>query len=276
MLHRFFDVNRRMSQWLERRLPQARVDLFSIYETVVAREMNARSGQIVADVGGGKSCPFAKHRRPDLGTRIIAVDVAPDELRENHDVDETRVANIMVDLPFTAGEVDMIVSRSVLEHLTDLEAFVARSAASLKPGGAFIHLVPLRNAPFALVNRALPAWLSRRVMYFFHPRTVGICGFPAYYDRCDVTSLPKLLDRHGFEVEECRVSYYQSRYYNFFVPFYLMSAAYELLAAASRQPALGAYALIVARRRGAPFEAPVHVDETAPRAAPRGATASAT
>jgi 2-polyprenyl-6-hydroxyphenyl methylase/3-demethylubiquinone-9 3-methyltransferase len=141
----------------------------------------------------------------------------------------------------------MIVSRSVLEHLTNLEAFVARSAASLKPGGAFIHLVPLRNAPFALLNRALPAWLSRRVMYFFHPRTVGICGFPAYYDRCDVKSLSQLLELHGFEIEECRVSYYQSRYYNFFVPLYLASVLYELVASALRRPGLAAYALIVAR-----------------------------
>jgi 2-polyprenyl-6-hydroxyphenyl methylase/3-demethylubiquinone-9 3-methyltransferase len=249
MLHRFFDANRRLSLWLERRLPHAREDLFAVYETTVARHMNARPGQLVADVGGGKSCPFARLRQPSLGARIIAVDVAPDELRENHDVEETRVADIMTDLPFTDGEVDMIVSRSVLEHLTDLEAFVARSARSLRPGGTFIHLVPSRNAPFALINRALPAWLSRRVMYFFHPHTAGICGFPAFYDRCDAASMRRLLDAHGFDVEECRLSYYQSRYYNFFVPAYLASVLYELAASAWGRPSLAAYVLIVARRR---------------------------
>jgi SAM-dependent methyltransferase len=252
MLHRFFDVNRRASRWLERRLPHAREDLFEVYETVVARHMNERPAQVVADVGGGKNCPFAKHRRPELGTRIIGVDVAPDELRENRDVDETRVANIMLGLPFTDDEVDLIVSRSVLEHLTDVEAFITRSAAALRPGGVFIHLVPARYAPFAVLNRALPAWLSRRVMYFFHPRTVGICGFPAFYDRCDHASLLELLDRHGFDVEECRVSYYQSRYYNFFLPFYIASVLYDLAASALGRPMLGAYLLIVARRRGTP------------------------
>jgi 2-polyprenyl-6-hydroxyphenyl methylase/3-demethylubiquinone-9 3-methyltransferase len=251
MLRRFFEVNRRMSRWLERRLPHAREDLFAVYETTVARHMNARSGQLVVDVGGGKGCPFSRFRRPELGTRIVAVDVEPDELRDNRDVDEARIADIMTGLPFAAREVDMIVSRSVLEHLTNVEAFIASSSAALSDGGYFIHLVPARNAPFAVLNRALPAWLSRRIMHFFHPHTVGICGFPAFYDRCDAGSLTRLLDGHGFDVEECCVSYYQSRYFDFFFPLYIASVLYELAARATGRPALGAYLLIVARRRAA-------------------------
>ena len=251
MLRRFFEINRRMSRWLERRLPQAREDLFAVYETTVARHMNARSGQLVADVGGGKGCPFSRFRQPELGTRIVAVDVEPGELRDNRDVDEARIADIMTGLPFAAREVDMIVSRSVLEHLTSVEAFIASSSSALKDGGYFIHLVPARNAPFAVLNRALPAWLSRRIMHFFHPHTVGICGFPAFYDRCDAGSLTSLLDSHGFDIEECRVSYYQSRYFEFFFPLYVVSVLYELAALATRRSALAAYVLIVARRRRA-------------------------
>jgi 2-polyprenyl-6-hydroxyphenyl methylase/3-demethylubiquinone-9 3-methyltransferase len=221
--------------------------------------MNARPGQLVVDVGGGKGCPFSRFRRPELGTRIVAVDVEPDELRENRDVDETRIADIMTGLPFGAREVDIIVSRSVLEHLTNVEAFIASSSAALKDGGYFVHLVPARNAPFAVLNRALPASVSRRIMHFFHPHTVGICGFPAFYDRCDAESLMALLDRYGFDVEECRVSYYQSRYFEFFFPFYAASVVYELAARASGRSSLGAYLLIVARRRatsdGMVFEA---------------------
>lgn len=249
MLRRFFDVNRRMSQWLERRLPHAREDFFADYDGVVARYMNARAGQVVVDVGGGKRCPFAQLRVPELGSHIVAVDMSADELRFNTDVDDVRVANIMEGLPFAAGEVDMIVSRSVLEHLTNLEAFVASARTSLREGGYFIHLVPARYAPFAVLNRAIPAWLSRRIMYFFHPETVGICGFPAFYDRCDYASLMRVLDENGFDVEECRVSYYQSRYYNFFVPFYLLSALYETAAHALGRPVLAAYLLVIARRR---------------------------
>lgn len=211
--------------------------------------MNARRGQLVADVGGGRSCPFSKDREPEMQTRIVAVDVSHDEIKHNRDVDEARVANIMERLPFAPAEVDMIVSRSVLEHLTDLEAFVANSRTALKPGGYFIHLVPARFAPFAVINRALPAAFSKRLLYFFHPKVRGICGFPAFYDRCYHSALTRLLDAHGFDVEDSVVSYYQSRYFDFFFPAYLLSALYELVVRAAGRRDLAAYVLVVARKR---------------------------
>jgi SAM-dependent methyltransferase len=253
MVRRFFNANRRLSKWLEQRLPQAREDLFEMYEATVARHMNERPGQLVVDVGGGKTCPFAKYRVPGNRTRIIAVDVSREEIEVNTDVDEARVANVMKELPFAASEVDMIVSRSVLEHLTSLDDFVLAAHRALKPGGYFIHLFPSRNAPFALLNRALPNSVARRIMYFFHPAAVGIGGFPAFYDHCSAAAVTRLLRGRGFEVEECRVSYYQSRYYNFFVPAYLVSAAYELVLRALRQRQFAAYVLVVARKtNGAP------------------------
>lgn len=250
MLRAFLDVNRALSKRLERHLPQAQDDLFGAYETTVARFMNAQPNQLVVDVGGGKSCPFAKYRRPELGTRIVAVDLSAEEIGVNTDVDDARVANILEDLPFAAEEVDGIVSRSVLEHLTDLDAFLAASARVLKPGGWFVHLLPGRFAPFAIINRALPARVSRRVLYFFHPKAAGICGFPAFYDNCYHAALAGHLQAHGFEIEDCRVSYFQSRYFNFLFPVFVCSAAYELLARAAGAPNLAAYLLVVARKRG--------------------------
>ena len=204
VLRRFFDVNRRASAWVELRLPHARNDIFPLFEVVVAKYMNARSDQLVADVGGGQSCPFAKDRRPELRTRIVAVDVSEEEIQHNRDVDETRVANIMERLPFEPDELDMIVSRSVLEHLTDLESFVGNSHTALKRGGYFIHLVPARYAPFAVINRALPAWFSKRVLYFFHPKVKGICGFPAFYDRCTYSGSPACSKRRASRLKTAR------------------------------------------------------------------------
>lgn len=249
MLRTFFDFNRRFSNRVERRLPQAREELFETYETTVARYMTARPGQLVVDVGGGRACPFAKYRRPGDGTRIVAVDISAEELALNRDVDETRVANIMHDLPFADGEADMVVSRAVVEHLRDVEAFIATGTRVLKPGGFFIHVFSARYAPFAVLNRFLPDWFSQRVLYFFHPTHAGIGGFPAFYDRCYPSAFTNLLDKHGFELEECRITFYQSRYYNFFFPLYLASVAYELAARAAGLRDLCAYVLIVARKR---------------------------
>lgn len=249
MLRRFLDANRRLSRLVEHRLPQASEDLFEHYEEVVGRYMNARPNQLVIDVGGGKSCPFARYRRAGSGTRIVAIDISADEIRENGDVDAACVANIMEELPFADGQAQMIVSRSVLEHLTDLERFIAASSRVLEPGGWFIHLMPSRYAPFATINRALPQPLSKRILYFLQPHVAGICGFPAFYDRTYASAITQLLERNGFDVADCRVSYYQSRYFDFFVPAYLLSAAYELAVRALHARDLAAYVLVVARRR---------------------------
>lgn len=249
MLRTLFDANRRLSRWLERRLPHAHDHPYDAYPTVVAERMNARPYQLLVDVGGGRSCPFAQYRRADFNTRIVAVDVAEEEIRCNRDVDETRVADIMQDLPFEAAEVDMIVSRSVLEHLTNLEAFLTASARVLKPGGAFIHFFPSRYAPFAVINRSLPQRLSRRLLYFLQPHVAGICGFPAFYDRCYESAIRRLLDAQGFEVERVDVSFYQSRYFDFFFPAFVISAMYEMVVRALGLRDLGGYVLVVARKR---------------------------
>jgi ubiquinone/menaquinone biosynthesis C-methylase UbiE len=114
-LHRkFFAANRSVYKRISRRPPQARVSIFALYEETVDRLMAPMRGATVADVGGGKSCPFARYRRPGSGTRIVAVDISDEEMRHNRDVDEKRAANILKELPFEDGEADMVVSRSVL------------------------------------------------------------------------------------------------------------------------------------------------------------------
>jgi SAM-dependent methyltransferase len=251
MLRPFFEANRRMSRWVEARLPQARDNMYDIYERTVAQYMNARPDQVVVDVGGGKTCPFAKYRRPGLNTRIIAVDISAEEISQNKDVDDCRVADVTRELPLACGEADMVVSRSVLEHLRDLDAFVAASSKVLKTGGMFIHLMPGRFAPFAIINRALPNWLSRRMIHYLHPSTVGIGGFPAFYDRCYESALTQVLEARGFVVEEMKLGYYQSQYYNFLFPAFLASASYEMLVRSLRARNLAAYVLVVARKSDA-------------------------
>ena len=81
------------------------------------------------------------------------------------------------------------------------------------------------------------------------PAARGTCGFPAFYDRCYESAFAALVQWHGFEtVEVCR-SHYQSRYFDFFAPVYVLSCAYELLIRAMGIHNLCAYLLVVARRK---------------------------
>lgn len=247
ILYRFFALNRELCAKIEPYLPQAKVDIVDLYDTIVVQYMNMKVNQTVVDIGGGRRCPFAKYRDPSQKANIIAVDISEEELEYNTDADETKVANVSQRLPFSAEEVDVIVSRMVLEHLEKLEGFVADAERTLKKGGHFIHLFPSKFAPFTLINQALPNVLAKKVLHFFSPRGAGT-GFPSFYDTCFYTGICKLLKEYDFEIVEMHLSYYQSRYFDFFVPLYLISALYEMLIRTLEVKDLCAYVLIVARK----------------------------
>lgn len=248
MLKSFIDANRKLARLVEGFLPQARENIFAAYEKSVAKYMNARDHQLVVDVGGGRSCPFASHRDSSMHTRLIAVDISEDELVENRDVDDRFVADITRNLPFRDGEVDLLVSRSVLEHLVDLNGFFTNANRVLRTGGYMIHLFPSRYAPFSLLNRMIPDRLSKMILHYLIPETKGIGGFHASYKECYYSAIESLLCGCGFEVVEIKLGYYQSPYFSFFSPLFLLSCMYELIVYATGSKNLCAYILVIARK----------------------------
>jgi 2-polyprenyl-6-hydroxyphenyl methylase/3-demethylubiquinone-9 3-methyltransferase len=247
-VRRFMRANQALSSRIEDRLPHAKPDLEEEYVERVRQHMSARNELLVVDVGGGRACPFARYREPGSRVKIVAVDVSAEELALNHDVDETRLADVAREMPFGVSTVDLVTSSSVFEHLQDLEGFVRNASQMLKPGGSFIHVFSCRYAPSALLNRLLPNWLTRRILHFVIPGSEGILGFPAYYDRCYASAVRSLLDRHGLEVIELRPGYFAADYFGFFVPFFLGVASYELIAWALDAENLAAVMLVVARK----------------------------
>jgi len=250
LLKRFLAKNRSICERLERYLPQARPDLFELYIGSVLERLNSRPCQIVLDVGGGKTCPLSGLISGKMNSKIVAVDISHNELRENCDVDGKVAADLMRTLPFASGTADLVISRSTLEHLIDLEHFIREGYRVLKRGGYFIHLFASKFAPFALANQMLPPSLSRRLLHSLFPGSEGICGFPAVYNQCYYSATKRLLVKHGFDPVDIRLSYYQSRYYQFLVPLFIVSAMYELCVRAIRAKNLCAYLLVVAQKRG--------------------------
>jgi ubiquinone/menaquinone biosynthesis C-methylase UbiE len=247
LLRALFAVNREMCDKIEPFLPQ-RLDLFALYEANVAQWMNLRANQIVLDVGSGRECAFARHRNPAMHTTIVALDVSREQLVANRDVDGKIVANVTDGLPVQSDMVDLIASRSVLEHIEDMELFVKESSRVLRSEGYFIHEFTSKFAPFALINQMLPSRLSKKLMKFLMPEKIGICGFPAVYDRCYYSALKKLLRANQLELVNTTFSYYQSRYWNFLFPMFVLSALYETVVRRLDARNLCAYLLIVARK----------------------------
>jgi ubiquinone/menaquinone biosynthesis C-methylase UbiE len=249
MLNKFLEINRRICNKLSKLLPQAKISIFTLYEEAVAQYMNAKHNQIVIDVGGGKSCPFAKYKNTLANNKIIAIDLSLEELQQNSEVDGRVVANIISEMPLQDDSVDLTVSRSVLEHLTNLESFIVTSQSILKNNGYLIHLFPSKFAPFAIINQLLPKNLAKKILFTLRPETLGIGGFPAFYDRCYYSGIMRLLREHNLEPVHIRVTYYQSEYFSFFAPLFLAVALYEMAVYLLQWKNLSAYVLVTAQKK---------------------------
>lgn len=245
----FFKFNGILCGKLKCYLPQARTDIFHLYQIHVVRYMNLKHNQIIIDIGGGKNCVFARHRDIPMNTKIISVDISEEQVKNNHDVDWKLVADAMQGLPFGTDKIDVVVSRCMLEHLGKTEMFIADSGRILKKDGYFIHLFPSKFAPFAMINQMLPKKLSKKLLYFLQPESKGVCGFPSFYEKCYYSAFKSLLEKYNFEVIQMHFSYYQSPYFCFFVPLFLLSALYEIVVQAIGAKNLCAFVLVVAKKK---------------------------
>lgn len=249
MLRKFFDANRRLCDWIEDRLPRDfTLNYNRLFVDTVAAKINRTSGKIVVDVGAGKTCHFLSKLGAESRPVLIGVDVAEEEIRDNGDLAMRIVGDVARGPLFRTDSIDFLVSRSVVEHLPDNAAFVAHSARALRSGGYFIHLFPGRYAPFAVINRLLPDAVARALLYFFFPEFRDPCGFKAFYDRCYYSAMAKALTDNGLVVESIHLRYYQSLYFKFFAPFYLISLLYDLLVYWSGFKNLGSQLLVVATK----------------------------
>ena len=247
-LHRFIGANRRCCDTLAGVLPHTRVDVFTRYSDTVARTIARRPGQLVADVGAGHVVPYAAGLPVPRRTRIVGIDLSLQTMEGNDALDEKQVADVVAEgIPLADAEVDIVTSRSVLEHLSDVELFIRESARVLKQGGYSIHLFSGGLSHVALINRMIPEKLGREMLYALHPTSRGVGGQPTVYDRCHYRALKRMFNRNGFGEVDIYASF-GSDYFYFLVPLFLLESLYLVALQALRVRSLAISYLVLARR----------------------------
>ncbi|HUW58886.1 MAG TPA: class I SAM-dependent methyltransferase [Planctomycetota bacterium] len=227
MLRAFFELNRRVFEKLYPHFPQMTFSIWEHYVDEIVRMLDARPGQTVVEIGAGKTCPYAGRLERRTDTTLIGVDLAADDMHENPDLDERIVADVTEGIPLADASADLVVSRCVLEHLRDVEAFFAEMRRVLKPGGRFLHLFACRFSPSGVLNRLAGEPTTHALLAVFRPEQVEPGGFPAFYDRCYPSAMRAMLRRQRLTLTDVRCGYFQSEYYAFCLPLALLSAVYE-------------------------------------------------
>jgi ubiquinone/menaquinone biosynthesis C-methylase UbiE len=248
VLQRFLAANRRLSERFAPRL-ESTDRFYRDYDALVIEA--ARSlprGAAIVDLGGGRHCPFASEIDRGDGTRIIAVDISEEELRANRSVDEVRVAAGGGGLAFGGGEVPLVTSRTLLEHVRGVPSAVENIGRVTAPGGRSIHLVPCRNSLFALAARVVPWRVAKRVLDRLVPSAKGVVEFEPFYDHCEPRTLRRLFEDAGFDEVRVTVCWSQADYFQSLFPVFLAAWGYQALLRRFGVERLAAYAIVDARR----------------------------
>jgi len=282
LLSSFMQANRRACRWVESLLPAGfRANLHRRYEPIVSAHIDALSHPVVIDVGAGRQCPYLKFVGDGREPYVVGIDSCEEEIRHNQDISAPIVGDVTAALPFAANSVDIITSRSVLEHLKDTASFIGQCSDTMVDGGIMIHCCPCRFSPFALINQMVPNRLAKFLLALFHPEWAEDCGFVAYYNNCWYSRLTNVMKSHGFEIVAREFRYYQAIYFDFFLPAYVIMLSYDLLIYALGIKNVACQMIIVARklptRTGSIVSRPVQraapVLEAAGGAARRGTAA---
>lgn len=204
------------------------------------REIHRVQARRVIELGGANRPVF---RRADLG-EYIGIDIDSSAgARLSYSTFYCQPCEHEV-LDHRCTNVDLVISKYLLEHTRDNRLVFANIRGWLSSTGRGIHLLPLRFHPYSIANRIVGNRIARRLIPILRPETTSVTGYPAYYHLCDSRSLSRQLRACGFEFE---IRYYfgAEDYFGFFAPLGIALHLFNRLAQFCGLTLLASNALIL-------------------------------
>ena len=201
---------------------------------------------VLLDAGCGRTAPvlrkYVGKARRLIGVELVSFTEAMPGI-ETHNAD---LANI----PVETGSVDVIMSRSVFEHLADPEAVYREFARVLRPGGVVVFLTANMWDYGTLVARLIPNRFHSTIVRRVEGRAEEDT-FPTAYRTNTRRAVEKLSRRAGFGIESFE---YLSQYPNYLLfsgPLFFLGMCFEkVIAKVSMLRFLRGWILVTLRKTG--------------------------
>lgn len=211
-----------LAERLRQRYYGSAVHPYGTYTQTVNRLLKPE--HTLLDAGCGRTAPVLRNY---LGRaqRLIGV-----ELVEFTDVPNgiELINSDLSRIPIPDASVDLIMSRSVFEHLTDPESVYREFARVLKPGGRVVFLTANMWDYGTMVARLVPNRMHAKVVRMTEGRAEEDT-FPVAYKTNTRVAVDRLAAQSGFSVESFE---YLSQYPNYLLfngALFLVGTAYEKL-----------------------------------------------
>jgi SAM-dependent methyltransferase len=197
---------------------------YRLFEMRVDELLAQRPQQVLLDAGCGRTVPVLRKYLGRAG-RLIGVELVP--FTDVPPGIETHQSDLAT-LPLPDATVDIIMSRSVFEHLTDPASVYAEFARVLKPGGRVVFLTANMWDYGTLVARMVPNRLHGKVVKVVEGREEEDT-FPTAYKTNTRGDVDRLAAAAGLQVQDFQ---YLSQYPNYLMfngLLFLLGTAYEKL-----------------------------------------------
>lgn len=184
-----------------------------------------RPGIRVLDAGCGRRLSLSKELS---GTaRVVGIDLEPDLLTDNRS-NPFGVRGDVTALPFVSESFDMVISRSVVEHLqAPVDAF-REFARILRPGGILILVTPNKYDYVSLLAHLTPHSFHQRIV----SRIFGVSPddvFPTFYRANTRGAIRKSMTAAGLSERSVALIAHYPAYLSFSPILFRLGVLYERL-----------------------------------------------
>lgn len=217
-----------LSQRLKNRFYRNEEHPYVLFEEAIRTLL--KPGDSLLDAGCGRSAPVLRKFKDVAGT-LIGVDlVDPWDVAEGIDYHQADLRS----LPLPPSSVDVVISRSVFEHLTDPQGVYQEMARVLKPGGKLIFLTANNWDYGTAIARLVPNRFHSRIVRYVEGRAEEDT-FPTAFMTNSKSAVNQLAKSYGFEVAKFEYLGQYPSYFMFNGAMFLVGVGYERL---TRLPAL--------------------------------------
>ena len=168
---------------------------YRIYEKVILDHIG--HGSVVLDAGCGRTAPLLQ-KLVGYGKYLIGIDVCRLHKAEENDYLYLLKSDLQT-ISLKGNSVDVVISRSVLEHVENPVTVFEEINRVLKPGGYFIFLTPNFYDYASLIAKLIPNQFHSRIVRLTEGRDEDDT-FPTYYRSNTGRDIKKLATTTGFQV----------------------------------------------------------------------------
>jgi ubiquinone/menaquinone biosynthesis C-methylase UbiE len=195
----------------------------TLYKETIRRHLTP--GDKVLDAGCGRYLRFCRELT-DAGT-VVGIDLET-TLETDNRTPPFGVRGDVGRLPFPSNYFDLVISRSVVEHLDDPPAVFREFARVLGPGGKVVIITPNKYDYVSVIAALTPYWVHRRLVSAIF-RVPEDDVFPTRYRANTLATMRKAMTEAGFVPVEMETINHYPAYLMFSPLLFRLGVVYERL-----------------------------------------------